>query len=73
MSFIVKYGAGSFVYFQMPFFPPFYSGASELGEFHAFIVIDMLNLSEVSGKEIFLLRIRNPWGRRFWRGPWCEG
>ncbi|XP_052659243.1 calpain-10 isoform X4 [Harpia harpyja] len=48
-------------------------GASELGEFHAFIVIDILNLSEVSGKEIFLLRIRNPWGRRCWRGPWCEG
>ncbi|XP_049658694.1 calpain-10 isoform X4 [Accipiter gentilis] len=48
-------------------------GASELGEFHAFIVIDMLSLSEVSGKEIFLLRIRNPWGRRCWRGPWCEG
>ncbi|XP_064372790.1 calpain-10 isoform X2 [Dromaius novaehollandiae] len=48
-------------------------GASELGEFHAFIVIDMLNLSKVSGKEIFLLRIRNPWGRRCWKGPWCEG
>ncbi|KAM6357868.1 calpain-10 isoform 1-T10 [Alca torda] len=48
-------------------------GASELGEFHAFIVIDVLSLSEVSGKEIFLLRIRNPWGRRCWRGPWCEG
>ncbi|XP_064241568.1 calpain-10 isoform X4 [Passer domesticus] len=48
-------------------------GASELGEFHAFIVIDTLNLSEVSGKEIFLLRIRNPWGRRCWKGPWCEG
>ncbi|XP_014801562.1 PREDICTED: calpain-10 isoform X2 [Calidris pugnax] len=48
-------------------------GASDLGEFHAFIVIDTLNLSEVSGKEIFLLRIRNPWGRRCWRGPWCEG
>ncbi|XP_062439256.1 calpain-10 isoform X2 [Rhea pennata] len=47
-------------------------GASELGEFHAFIVIDMLNLSKVSGKEIFLLRIRNPWGRRCWKGPWCE-
>ncbi|KAM4659954.1 calpain-10 isoform 4-T4 [Amazona ochrocephala] len=48
-------------------------GASEVGEFHAFVVIDMLNLSEVSGKDIFLLRIRNPWGRRCWRGPWCEG
>ncbi|KAM6258438.1 calpain-10 isoform 4-T5 [Porphyrio hochstetteri] len=48
-------------------------GASELGEFHAFIVVDTLNLSEVSGKEVFLLRIRNPWGRRCWKGPWCEG
>ncbi|XP_064020936.1 calpain-10 isoform X3 [Pogoniulus pusillus] len=48
-------------------------GTSELGEFHAFIVIDTLNLSEVSGKEVFLLRIRNPWGRRCWKGPWCEG
>ncbi|XP_025901196.1 calpain-10 isoform X2 [Nothoprocta perdicaria] len=48
-------------------------GASELGEFHAFIVVDILNLSKVSGKEIFLLRIRNPWGRRCWKGPWCEG
>nr|XP_009929533.1 PREDICTED: calpain-10 [Opisthocomus hoazin] len=48
-------------------------GSSELGEFHAFIVIDMLNLSEASGKDIVLLRIRNPWGRRCWRGPWCEG
>ncbi|XP_019358955.1 PREDICTED: calpain-10 isoform X2 [Gavialis gangeticus] len=48
-------------------------GASELGEFHAFIVIDMLNLSKVSGKDIILLRIRNPWGRRCWKGPWREG
>ncbi|XP_065700423.1 calpain-10 isoform X2 [Patagioenas fasciata] len=48
-------------------------GASERGEFHAFIVIDVLNLSEASGREIFLLRIRNPWGRRCWSGPWCEG
>nr|XP_006138507.1 calpain-10 isoform X3 [Pelodiscus sinensis] len=48
-------------------------GASELGEFHAFIVIDMLHLSRVSGKEIILLRIRNPWGRRCWKGHWREG
>ncbi|XP_014383291.1 calpain-10 isoform X2 [Alligator sinensis] len=48
-------------------------GTSELGEFHAFIVIDMLNLSKVSGKDIILLRIQNPWGRRCWKGPWREG
>ncbi|XP_044885205.1 calpain-10 isoform X3 [Mauremys mutica] len=48
-------------------------GASELGEFHAFIVSDMLHLSRVLGKEIILLRIRNPWGRRCWKGHWREG
>ncbi|KYO47189.1 calpain-10 isoform B [Alligator mississippiensis] len=48
-------------------------GTSELGEFHAFIVIDMLNLSKVAGKDIILLRIQNPWGRRCWKGPWREG
>ncbi|XP_074860798.1 calpain-10 isoform X3 [Carettochelys insculpta] len=48
-------------------------GASDLGEFHAFIVIDMLHLSSISGKEIILLRIRNPWGRRCWKGCWREG
>ncbi|XP_074819520.1 calpain-10 isoform X4 [Natator depressus] len=48
-------------------------GASELGEFHAFIVSDVLHLSRVSGNEIILLRIRNPWGRRCWKGRWREG
>lgn len=48
-------------------------GTSDLGEFHAFIVVDMQDLSKVSGKEIVLLRIRNPWGRRCWKGPWREG
>ncbi|CAI5776051.1 calpain-10 isoform X1 [Podarcis lilfordi] len=48
-------------------------GTSELGEFHAFIVVDMQDLSKVSRKEIILLRIRNPWGRRCWKGPWREG
>uniref|UniRef100_A0A8C8VGI5 Calpain-10 n=1 Tax=Pelusios castaneus TaxID=367368 RepID=A0A8C8VGI5_9SAUR len=48
-------------------------GASELGEFHAFVVLDMCDLSRGSGKEIILLRIRNPWGRRCWKGPWREG
>uniref|UniRef100_A0ABM5G433 Calpain-10 n=1 Tax=Pogona vitticeps TaxID=103695 RepID=A0ABM5G433_9SAUR len=48
-------------------------GTSELGEFHAFIVVDMQDLSRVSRKDIVLLRIRNPWGRRCWKGPWREG
>ncbi|XP_062832947.1 calpain-10 [Anolis carolinensis] len=48
-------------------------GTSELGEFHAFIVVDMQDLSKVSRKDVILLRIRNPWGRRCWKGPWREG
>uniref|UniRef100_A0A8D2KQ95 Calpain-10 n=1 Tax=Varanus komodoensis TaxID=61221 RepID=A0A8D2KQ95_VARKO len=48
-------------------------GPSELGEFHAFIVVDMQDLSKVSRKETVLLRIHNPWGRRCWTGPWREG
>uniref|UniRef100_A0A8D0H5R4 Calpain-10 n=1 Tax=Sphenodon punctatus TaxID=8508 RepID=A0A8D0H5R4_SPHPU len=48
-------------------------GTSELGEFHAFIVIDMQDLSRILGENVILLRIRNPWGRRCWKGPWREG
>ncbi|XP_078524271.1 calpain-10 [Lissotriton helveticus] len=48
-------------------------GASELGEFHAFVVIDIQDLGKVAGEEIVLLRIRNPWGRRCWNGTWREG
>ncbi|XP_072496579.1 calpain-10 isoform X2 [Notamacropus eugenii] len=47
-------------------------GASELGEFHAFIISDMRELHSSSGREVLLLRILNPWGRRCWRGPWRE-
>ncbi|XP_027731136.1 calpain-10 isoform X2 [Vombatus ursinus] len=47
-------------------------GASELGEFHAFIVSDVRELRSILGRELLLLRILNPWGRRCWRGPWRE-
>nr|XP_033815207.1 calpain-10 [Geotrypetes seraphini] len=48
-------------------------GASELGAFHAFIIIDIQDLGHVSGTELFLLRVRNPWGRRCWKGCWQDG
>ncbi|XP_030071996.1 calpain-10 [Microcaecilia unicolor] len=48
-------------------------GASELGEFHAFVIIDIQDLGHVSGTELLLLRIRNPWGRRCWKGHWQDG
>ncbi|XP_007486149.2 calpain-10 isoform X2 [Monodelphis domestica] len=48
-------------------------GASELGEFHAFIISDVRELHSSSGREMLLLRILNPWGRRCWQGPWREG
>ncbi|XP_031823987.1 calpain-10 [Sarcophilus harrisii] len=47
-------------------------GASELGEFHAFIISDVRELRSRLGRELLLLRILNPWGRRCWRGPWRE-
>lgn len=66
--------SNSAYFFSPPFLPPPPQlGTSDLGEFHAFIVVDMQDLSKVSGKEIVLLRIRNPWGRRCWKGPWREG
>lgn len=48
-------------------------GATELGEFHAFIVADLRELQGRAGQSILLLRIHNPWGRRCWQGPWKEG
>uniref|UniRef100_A0A673SVB7 Calpain-10 n=1 Tax=Suricata suricatta TaxID=37032 RepID=A0A673SVB7_SURSU len=49
------------------------AGARESGEFHAFIVSDVRELRGRAGQGLLLLRIRNPWGRRCWRGPWREG
>ncbi|XP_046499729.1 calpain-10 isoform X1 [Equus quagga] len=49
------------------------AGATELGEFHAFIVADLRELQGRAGQSILLLRIHNPWGRRCWQGPWKEG
>ncbi|XP_028926075.1 calpain-10 isoform X2 [Ornithorhynchus anatinus] len=48
-------------------------GASDLGEFHAFIVSDVRDVCSDSGGRLLLLRIQNPWGRRCWQGAWREG
>lgn len=45
-------------------------GASELGQYHALTVMEWLNVKTVSGSEVLLLRIRNPWGRCCWGGAW---
>lgn len=45
-------------------------GASELGQYHALTVMELLNVRMVSGSEVLLLRIRNPWGRCCWGGSW---
>ncbi|XP_030258779.1 calpain-10 [Sparus aurata] len=45
-------------------------GASELGQYHALTVMEWLDVMTVSGSEVRLLRIRNPWGRCCWGGAW---
>ncbi|XP_069562313.1 calpain-10 [Brachyistius frenatus] len=45
-------------------------GVSELGQHHALTVMEWLDVKKVSGSEVRLLRIRNPWGRCCWGGAW---
>lgn len=45
-------------------------GVSEVGQYHALIVMEWLDVKKVSGSEVRLLRIRNPWGRCCWGGDW---
>lgn len=46
------------------------AGVSELGQHHALIVMEWLDVKKVSGSEVRLLRIKNPWGRCCWGGEW---
>ncbi|XP_028284086.1 calpain-10 [Parambassis ranga] len=48
-------------------------GVSELGQYHALTVMEWLDVKKVSGGEVRLLRIRNPWGRCCWGGAWIWG
>ncbi|XP_069753253.1 calpain-10 isoform X2 [Narcine bancroftii] len=48
-------------------------GSNEHAEFHAFIVVDMKNISGLKDDVVSLLRIRNLWDRRCWNGSWQEG
>uniref|UniRef100_A0A3B5LJA8 Calpain 10 n=1 Tax=Xiphophorus couchianus TaxID=32473 RepID=A0A3B5LJA8_9TELE len=43
---------------------------SELDQHHALTVMEWLDVRKVSGSDVRLLRIRNPWGRCCWAGAW---
>ncbi|KAF7662715.1 hypothetical protein LDENG_00227510 [Lucifuga dentata] len=45
-------------------------GAGELDQYHAVNVMEWLDVRTVTGSQIRLLRIRNPWGRCCWGGTW---
>ncbi|XP_066565887.1 calpain-10 isoform X1 [Amia ocellicauda] len=45
-------------------------GASELGQFHAYSVMEWVDVKSLKEQDLRLLRIRNPWGRRCWGGAW---
>lgn len=47
-------------------------GTSELDQYHALNVMEWLDVRTVSGGEVRLLRIRNPWGRCCWGGTWIR-
>lgn len=48
-------------------------GVNDQWQHHAMSVLEWIDVVTVSGETECLLRIRNPWGRRCWRGPWAEG
>ncbi|XP_056149435.1 calpain-10 [Lampris incognitus] len=50
-----------------------HGGAGEVDQYHAMSVMEWLDVTTVSGGQLQLLRIRNPWGRRCWGGDWVEG
>jgi len=40
---------------------------------HAYTVLDSLELKDTSGNSVVkLLKIRNPWGREEYNGPWND-
>ncbi|KPP78483.1 calpain-10-like [Scleropages formosus] len=47
-------------------------GASELGQYHAMSLTEWVDVRPKEEEEVCLLRVRNPWGRRSWRGSWRE-
>ncbi|XP_066508448.1 calpain-10-like [Hoplias malabaricus] len=48
------------------------AGAPERGQFHALSVMEWTDVKTSDGKDVQLLRIWNPWGRRCWGGDWTE-
>ncbi|XP_060727943.1 calpain-10 [Tachysurus vachellii] len=47
-------------------------GSPEQGQFHALSVMEWKTVKTSAGAEVQLLQIRNPWGRRCWKGAWTE-
>lgn len=39
---------------------------------HAYSIIDAKTLIMPNGQNEFLLRIRNPWGKKEWTGRWSD-
>jgi len=39
---------------------------------HAYSLVDARTVTNNGGKEVHLVRVRNPWGHTEWTGPWSD-
>ena len=39
---------------------------------HAYTVLGVVEVTDANGKSTRLVKLRNPWGKETYKGPWCD-